>query len=92
MKRTFTNFSIEADFEMPITRDNFFKHSITVRDKEGLAVGIIRKGELSYDLTNDFATGNETVVKNAIIRVIHNREMWIKELRSILYNSLSTGV
>ena len=92
MKRTFTNFSIEANFEMPITYDNFFKHSITVRDKEGLVVGGIRREELSFDLTNDFATGNEDTVKNAILCVIRNREMWIKELRSILYNSLSTGV
>ena len=85
MKRTFKNFGIEANFEMPITRDNFYKHSITVRNKEDLTIGMIRKEELSYDLANDFATGSENVVKNAIIRVIHNRELRIHELRNVLY-------
>lgn len=84
MKRTFKNFSIEANFELPITRDNFFKHSVTVRNNEGLIIGTIIKEELSYDLADDFATGDENIVKNAIIRVIHNREMWIEELRNVL--------
>jgi hypothetical protein len=85
MKRTFTNFSIEADFELPITCDNFYKHAITVRDNKDFVAGIIRKGELSYDLVNEFATGDEDTVRNAIIRVIHNRELWIHELRNVLY-------
>jgi hypothetical protein len=84
MKRTFTNFSIEADFEMPLTQDNFFRHSIVVRDNEDLTIGVIKKEELSYALANDFATGDENVVKNALLRVIHNREMYIKELRKVL--------
>ena len=85
MKRTFKNFSIEANFELPITSDNFFKHSITIKNSEDLAIGVIRKEELTYNLANDFATGDEDVVKNAIIRVIHNRELWIHELRKVLY-------
>lgn len=84
MKRVFKNFIIEANFVLPITRDNFFRHSITVKNSDDITVGMIRKEELSYDLANDFATGDEDVVKNAIIRVIHNREMWIKELRNVL--------
>ena len=84
MKRVFKNFSIEANFELPITTDNFYKHSITIKNSEDLAIGTIRKEELSYDLANDFATGDEDVVKNAIIWVIHNREFWIQELRTIL--------
>lgn len=84
MKRTFKNFIIEANFELPITRDNFFKHSVTVKNSDDITVGMIRKEELSYDLANDFATGDEDVVKNAIIHVIHNREMWIAELRNVL--------
>lgn len=84
MKRVFTNFSIEADFKIPVTCDNFFKYDITVRNKEDLAVGIIRKGELTLTLANDFATGDENVVKNAIIWIIHNREFWIQELRNVL--------
>lgn len=84
MKRIFKNFIIEVNFVLPITRDNFFKHSITIKNSEDITVGMIRKEELSYDLANDFAIGNEDVVKNAIIRVIHNREFWIQELRNIL--------
>ncbi len=36
MKRTFTNFSIEADFEIPVMYDNF-KHSITVKKLYNMA-------------------------------------------------------
>lgn len=85
MKRIFSNFSIEADFELPITYDNFSNCDIAVRDHKDLIVGIIRKGELTLNITNDFAIGDEDTVKNAIIRVIHNREMWIQELRNMLY-------
>ena len=84
MKRTFEDFSVEADFELPITYDNFYKYSVIVRNNEDLIIGVIKKEELSYDLANDFATGDKDVVKNAIIRVIHNREFWIAELRNIL--------
>jgi hypothetical protein len=84
MKRTFKNFIIEANFELPITRDNFFKHSITIKNSNDITIGAIRKEELSYDLANDFATGDEDVVKNAIICVIRNREFWIAELRNVL--------
>lgn len=83
MKRVFSNFSIEADFKIPVTCDNFFKYDITVRNNEDIAVGIIRKGELSLILANDFATGDEDVVKNALLRVIHNRERYINELRKV---------
>ena len=85
MKRVFYNFSIEANFELPITYDNFSNCDITVRDHKDLIVGIIRKGELTLNITNDFAIGDEDTVKKAIIRVIHNREMWIQELRNMLY-------
>lgn len=84
MKRTFKNFIIEANFELPITHDNFFKHSLTIKNSNDVIIGTIRKEEISYDLANQFATGDEAVVKDAILCVIRNREMWIEELRNVL--------
>lgn len=84
MKRVFSNFSVEADFKIPVTDDNF-NYDIIVRDHKDLTAGIIKKGELTRNIANDFAIGDENTVKNAIIRVIHNRELWIQELRNMLY-------
>lgn len=84
MERTFSNFSITTHLEKPVTVDNFFKHSIDIRDTEGKLIDVIKASELSLTLAENFIYGDEKIVKETIKQIIYNRLFWIEQLQSIL--------
>lgn len=84
MKRTFSNFSIETRLEKPVTVDNFFKHSINIRDAENKLITTIKVSELNLKFAENFIYGDEKIVKETIKYVINNRLFWIEQLQSIL--------
>lgn len=84
MERTFSNFSIETHLEKPVTVDNFFKHSIDIRDTENKLIATIKASELSLTLAENFIYGDEKIVKETIKQIIYNRLFWIEQLQSIL--------
>lgn len=83
LKVSYKEFDVTTDLTLPVTEENYYRHSLKIWPKNDPAIRISRE-EVFRGQVEGLLSGNEQEAKDALRSIIWNREDNLNNLKKLL--------